>query len=76
MVTTVELSLNYSWKKTRSDIPSQQIFLMIYIYDKDILEIDHFFLLYSKSNVWLFKVEKRVFFYMNFKNISHMYLDI
>lgn len=43
MVTTVELSLNYSWKKTRSDIPSQQIFLMIYIYDKDILEIDHFF---------------------------------
>lgn len=67
MVTTVELSLNYSWKKTRSDIPSQQIFLMIYIYDKDILEIDHFFLLYSKSNVWLFKVEKRVFFNMNFK---------
>lgn len=76
MVTTVELSLNYSWKKTRSDIPSQQIFLMIYIYDKNILEIDHFFLLYSKSNVWLFKVEKRGFFYMNFKNISHMYLDI
>lgn len=47
----------------------------VYIYDKDILAIDHLFY-YIANQTFGYLSRKTVFFNMNFKNISHMYLDI